>query len=269
MSNPAQRGGLLAALSHRAVLRAAAVAARAVSIGVPADPDALTALLYGANSIPCGRRAEADFDPRRIDSLLTRSTAELAGYRRHRGGYWQAWLNDTARTPQHPEPAHAHKVYVSPPPADLVPAVAAVARVALCHGAHSFKVGGTASGIHRPDKIVLYFDCPDVAESAARDLAARLVGLPVHGVPFTGQIGETGLVSRGFDQSGQSWRLLVCRLLGSAVARQAGRGHCGGSRNRPEAVTIAERSLTDAQAAGLDTRAFGPCELTESEVLVP
>jgi hypothetical protein len=269
MGTPPRPGRLLAVLSHRAVLRAAAVAAGVAARGGTADADALTAMLYTAGSIPCGGRAGLDHDERRIDAVLTRGTAGLTGFRRHRGDYWQAWVTENDRAPGDSATSHAHKVYVSPLPDHLAAAVQAVARAAADGGAHSFKVGGTASGIHRPDKIVLYFDTAVDADAAAHRLAVQLSGLPAHGVPFTGQLGETGMVSRGFDQSGLSWRLLVCRLLGSALARHVDRTEGGDGPGSADAATLAARCLADAGAAGLDTRTFGPSALAERAVLVP
>ena len=89
----------------------------------------------------------------------------------------------------------------------------------------SFKVGRGIHGLLRPDKMIAYFD--DVAR--LRDVAAALThalsGWPVHGVPFTTDLGGDGLVSWAVDPqggaTGESWRAWLTARLAAAVAATA------------------------------------------------
>lgn len=246
MNTPVRAAGLLSTLSHRAVGRVAAAAAHV-------DAERLSRMLYAANGILAGARIRRDLDARWIEGLLLAATAPVDAFVHQRTAHWQVWTcRDLA--PERAAEARnlfVHKVYVSPRAAELADVAAITARSAALHGAASFKIGGDVDGILRADKIVVYFDNAPAADAAAEQLDVALIGCAPQGVPFTGQVGDTGLVSRGQDQAGVSWRMLVCDLLGHALHACAG----------PEPSIVARQALQWAALAGLDTRTFWPGEL--------
>ncbi len=246
MNEPVRAAGLLSTLSHRAVGRVAAAAGHV-------DAQRLSGMLYAANAIRAGARIRRDLDARWIERLLLDATTPVEQFVHQRTAHWQVWTGrdlDPGRAAE-ARNLFVHKVYVSPRHTELAAVAAITAQLAAAHGAASFKIGGDADGILRADKIVVYFDNAAAADAAAARLDAALTGHTAQGIPFTGQVGDTGLVSRGQDQAGVSWRMLVCDLLGHALHACAG----------PETATVARNALQWAELAGLDTRTFWPSEL--------
>jgi len=145
---------------------------------------------------------------------------------------WRTFvLRDPGRGPQN----LGFKLYVSPQCEHLADAVRATASVLGRRRAARFKVGRDLAGIVRPDKLVAYFSQLEELTETADELLVRLRGMPVHGVPFTSEIGGSGLLSWGMDpprelqvldwQTLTSWRVwLVGRL---AVALLAARAYAG------------------------------------------
>ncbi len=139
---------------------------------------------------------------------------------------WRSRIRSAAMT----DGAVAYKLYVSPMPDDVFPAVRALAKAAANHGAHHFKAGQDASGLLRPDKMVAYFGRRHQVDAAAAEIASELAGCRVHGVPFSAEVAGDGLVSWGIDppshawHRGESWRLWLAKRLAAALidARRAG-----------------------------------------------
>jgi hypothetical protein len=139
---------------------------------------------------------------------------------------WFEWRSRSNR-PADNERRHGYKLYVSPQPEALPAAFSAVAEVLQDSSAHFFKVGRSATGLLRPDKLVVYFRDFEPLEQAARELAIRLSGCAAHGVPFTASLGDDGLLSWGVDplpekgalswRGPESWRLWVTNRLASAL----------------------------------------------------
>jgi hypothetical protein len=236
-------GDRLALLSHRALLRAAAVA----GCGAPAP--ALQALLYRAGSVALGPRQRRTHDERWLAFLTEDSARGVpgldAGWASHRSPHWRAWSRaDADRS------GLCHKTYVSPLPHAFAAALPVVLRVAVELGVPSLKVGCTPEGVLRPDKIVLYAGSPAAADALARVLTVRLAGLPAQGVPFSAQVDGAGLVSRGTDPPGTSWRAHVTALAADALHELAVPG--GRAADLVEAV----RDVLAGQ--GLDGRSWQP-----------
>jgi hypothetical protein len=126
------------------------------------------------------------------------------------------------------------KLYVSPLPDSLPAAFAAAVDAAGAAGADALKVGNDALSLLRPDKLVLYFRDFEGVQTAADRLATELDGCRGHGVPFTAELADDGLVSWGVDppraehrlpwQERESWRLWLTNRLALAllVARRDG-----------------------------------------------
>ena len=116
----------------------------------------------------------------------------------------------------------------------------------------SWKVGADAAGLHRADKIVLYLPSASCADAVATALAEALDGFDAQGVPFTGQVGATGIVSRGQDRDRESWRAVLCRAVAGALHHQ--RAELGPGAP-PDAVADA---ALDALAGAYDVETWRP-----------
>ena len=118
------------------------------------------------------------------------------------------------------------KLYVSPHPLQLAEAVVASLDAAAGLPVVSLKYGGDAYEILRPDKLVVHLASVDAVPLLADRLLRLLGGCPVHGVPFTAELGGDGLISWGCDppagssdaRIGPSWRTWVTRLLAEGLA---------------------------------------------------
>jgi hypothetical protein len=199
------------------------------------SPAQLADRLYRYGQKPMSRGLRRLFpDGESVTSLLGpgppgwKETGDGPGLR-----FWRSWTRDgvAARTP------NACKLYVSPEPA-LLPTVfrAVIACLTTARGVRSFKVGRDLAGIARPDKLVVYFDRLEDLQATSAVLAARLVGVAAHGVPFTAEIALGGLLSWGRDPppdprspgARSSWRLWVVeRLAEYLVAARTDRGSGG------------------------------------------
>jgi len=202
MSQPS--GERLARMTRTVVVRAAALAGRV-------GPDELAAVLYRSGGTAVDPRQDPRL-PRYLTDRADRSSPALAPYERSRTEHWNAWT-----APGADASALVHKVYVSPTVAGLPTALPVVFATAAALGVPSWKVGADAAGLHRADKIVLYLPSAGRADAAAQALAGVLDGLDPQGVPFTGQVGATGIVSRGRDHGRESWRAVLCRAVAGAL----------------------------------------------------
>jgi hypothetical protein len=139
------------------------------------------------------------------------------------------WLQFQSRhrRPARTRGGYSHKLYVTPVCEQLPEVFPAVLEVLSRSAADQFKIGRDAGGLLRPDKIVAYFGSLEGVEQAASRLAEGLAGCPAQGVPFTAQMTEDGLISRGIDpppdnalpgwMERESWRLWVTNRLATAI----------------------------------------------------
>ena len=141
---------------------------------------------------------------------------------------WRARQQATVRAPE-----GTYKLYVSPDRSATGIAFQETANVMARHHCSVFKVGCSAYGLLRPDKIVAYFPSRDLVEEASRELAARLQGCPVQGVPFSAQLTPDGLLSWGLDppdhlrggsESLGSWRRWITQRLAQLLLQSRGAG---------------------------------------------
>ncbi len=127
-----------------------------------------------------------------------------------------------------------YKLYVSPACEFLREVFGTTLSVFMTVQPTRFKVGLDVYGMLRPDKLVAYFGTFEQLQAAADLLANKLKGCPAHGVPFTAEIADDGLLSWGMDpprdqqilswQERESWRLwltnrLAVALLGAKTAQ--------------------------------------------------
>jgi hypothetical protein len=272
-------GGRVAELS-RAALRYGQELARTLP---EADPLRLSHRLYGYHCLPLTprwRRALpgsaavrrqlgiATGGPWR--RLLDRHWRELAAAE---GETWLHW-RPVAVPEAGPVDAATWKLYVSLAPEALPEGFGAVLDGLAAVGPPGFKVGGTAGGLLRPDKIVAYFDGFERLAEAASALAERLAGAAAHGVPFTSEIACGGLLSWGVDpppgaglgppwgdgRDGRtSWRLWLtdrlARALISGVSAVAGAAAEAGAEEKMEPWRFAVERL---RLEGIDTDSWTP-----------
>lgn len=224
--------GLVGRLSQDALLHVEA-------LGLD-DPNEIAGRLYGYGRRPVspawdGRlpdgAAVLEFVGAGADGPLARQLE--AGWERGAAGRSPGWIAWNPRGAQPRANGHAtYKLYVSPVPEQLPQAFAALVDVLARRGHRPFKVGDSAAGVLRPDKLVAYFGDVEDLQAAAAELAERLHGLEPHGVPFSADAGGDGLLSWGMDppaaeravawQEPESWRLWLAKRLGAALvaARQ-------------------------------------------------
>jgi hypothetical protein len=153
-----------------------------------------------------------------------------------------------------------YKLYVSPRCEALREALLATVDAATTLDAPRFKVGKDVYGLLRPDKIVVYFDRFEEVKEAADRLRDRLDGCPAHGVPFTAELGDDGLLSWGTDpprdlqalewQERESWRLWLTNRLATALlaAKSA----------RSPTVEPWQFALERVRLEGVDTQTWTP-----------
>jgi hypothetical protein len=169
---------------------------------------------------------------------------------------WLIWHSKAE--PRESREGPQHKLYISPEPGYLREAWQAALPVLGAFGAHTFKTGADLYGILRPDKFVAYFSSRERMHEAAKHIAAKLCGIPAQGVPFTGSLDGSGLVSWGMDPphhaaifpwSGRSWRCwLVDRLAAALVT----------AGNDSESVAAWEFALDRLSLDGVDTSSWEP-----------
>lgn len=238
--------GRLAQLSLRGLQHAQALVSQSV--------DVTTARLYAWNRLPSSAWRQLAAEP----ALLATRAASAAG---------QNWIQVVPGPPAAPwciwrprsdpvEPAgRCWKVYVSPHPFHLAEAVAASMTASVGLPVVSLKYGADAHGMLRPDKLVVHLATLEAVYLLASRLLRSLDGCPVHGVPYTAELGGDGLISWGCDppasssaaRIGPSWRAWVTRMLAEGLA--------GESCRRAEPW---ERSLHEIARAGVDTVTWAP-----------
>lgn len=136
---------------------------------------------------------------------------------------WLIWFN---RLRSKPEIEAQCKLYVSPAITAMPEVFPIVLELASTQVGH-FKIGSDASGLLRPDKMVLYFPNQERLLAVASELTSLLKGKAPHGVPFSAEITSDGLLSWGMDppqtqrilawQEPESWRLWIVRRLAAAM----------------------------------------------------
>ena len=244
MPNPA--GERLARLSRVATIRAAALTGR---LGPePQGSSDLAALLYRAGGCAPSRGIDARWPQLVLRRAERPVRAALSGHTRSATAAWMSWTRTDADPSQ-----LVHKIYVSPGLAAMAEALTTTFAVAIDLGVPAWKVGADVAGLHRADKIVLYLPTGEAADRAASALAEVLNHIGPQGVPFTGQVGATGIVSRGIDHDGTSWRALVCRSLADALV--AARAVAGPTAPPTDVADLAYERLADL---GFDVTTWRP-----------
>ncbi len=145
---------------------------------------------------------------------------------------WFLWKSRHVRWSRR-EDETVYKLYLSPLCDGLRDAFSVCLEVLTDCGVPRFKVGNSASGLLRPDKIVVYLRSEAQLHEVGQRLTEALDGIPAHGVPFTAPLTDDGLLSWGLDppltertfswQERESWRLWLTNRLATYLlaAREA------------------------------------------------
>ena len=173
------------------------------------------------------------------------------------------WLMWTRRDLPRRRPVELpYKLYVSPAVEALPDVLPMLVDALTGAGARRFKVGPDASGLLRPDKIVVYMaDAPEL-ERIARALEVALDGVSPHGVPFTAELAGDGLLSWGGDPTAddapvggglESWRVSVSRRLAEYLTA---------AQTAPlRRIRPADFALARLAIDGVDVHSFAPAGL--------
>jgi len=228
------------------------------------DVNSLTARLYCYYRVPLSRRwARAYPDTAALLPLMPTRTLSRHwfGPVTDESGEWISWARRDERLASR-SADFPYKLYVSPDIEALPGVLSPLIDTLTDAGAARFKIGADATGLLRPDKIVVYLGNAEELAAVAGAVGATLAGVAPHGVPFSAELGGEGLLSWGGDPpSGaepvgaarESWRVSVCRRLAeSLVAAQAAPLR----RTRPACFALARLALD-----GVDVRSFAPTTL--------
>lgn len=164
------------------------------------------------------------------------------------------WLVFARRAPNRPAERSPCKLYVSPRSAALPTVFIRLTDALFAAGAEQFKVGVGTAGLLRPDKIVAYFGTRDDLVAAVAPVRRALAGVPTHGVPFSAELADAGLLSWGMDPRGAStawgasWRQWITTVLASAMIGEA--SSCADER--------CTRALARLRLEGVDPATFSP-----------
>jgi hypothetical protein len=230
------------------------------------DPQTLAMALYRYNHLPISPFWKNRFaTSERIlahvgaDRGTLRAALERDWALSHDANGWLSWISAIAPARHHRDAA-TYKLYVSPRPARIRDALEALVRVLTAIPA-SFKLGNSAAGLLRPDKLVAYFGTREDLDEAASMMQRELEGCEAQGVPFTAILDESGLLSWGVDPPKSetvlrrlqrtSWRLWVVQRLGGAMA-------VAKAARTKAAVEPWRFGVARIQRMGIDTATWSP-----------
>jgi hypothetical protein len=153
------------------------------------------------------------------------------------------------------------KLYVSPKIEFIREAFHAALDAFTRSPTRRFKIANDAPGMLRPDKFVACFDSFEDLQTAADMVKSAVNGCPAHGVPFTAELCQDGLLSWGMDppaerglgsKGGESWRLWVINQLATALI----------AAGRVDMADLApwQFALKRLQLAGVDIHSWAPAQ---------
>jgi len=153
---------------------------------------------------------------------------------------WALWTRPEEDSRQQ---SISHKLYVSPLLEQIRPAFHAVLPIITDSQAIGFKIGAELAYLTRPDKLVIYFDSREEMTRVGVFLQEQLAEFPAHGVPFTCQIDESGLLSWGMDPPDggntlRSWRLWLAQRLARAMIEAPPEDRVAAALERAESLGV-------------------------------
>lgn len=230
------------------------------------DPRTLTMALYLYNRIPISPFWKTRFA--NGDAVLAHVGADRGSLRALLEREWVAgsstvgWLHWSSRaSTRRAADDVTYKLYISPRPERIRDAFEVVVRVLSGFPGTPFKIGDGAAGLLRPDKLVAYFRTRELLDEAAAALHRELAGCDAHGVPFTADLDDDGLLSWGIDPPDsdrvlrwtgpRSWRLWVAQRLGAALA-------VAKSTSGTDAIEPWRFAIERARRHGIDVETWTP-----------
>ena len=196
-----------------------------------ADPRMLASALYRYNCIPLTPSWRSRFAG--PEAILAHVGAGRGVARKILNRDWsfsgetRGWLAWTPLLASRDASASTYKLYVSPRPERIRDAFEILVRV-LAAAPAPFKLGNSAAGLLRADKLVAYFSTREQLDGVASAMRRELAGCEAQGVPFAAALDESGLLSWGVDppeservlrwQERDSWRFWIAQRLGGAMA---------------------------------------------------
>jgi len=230
------------------------------------DPPTLAVALYLYNRIPMSPFWKARFAG--AEAILAHLGADRGSLRALLEREWSAsrdmegWLCWNAKTALESDGGGVtYKLYISPRPERIREVFDIVVRALAEFPGTPFKIGDSASGLLRPDKLVAYFSARETLDEAADVLRRELAGCDAQGVPFSAGLDESGLLSWGIDPPDEehalrwlgrdSWRSWLARQLGGALA-------IGKSARTATAVEPWRFAIERARRQGIDVETWTP-----------
>lgn len=222
--------GILARLSERAIEYALLLR--------EADSRSLASKLYGFNSLPAFISPENDFDNvEKVEHFLGIGKDDMYSWEVSKNWskheptdsyHWLSWSRKDQKESHNSQAQDTYKIYISPRLASMPEVFIKSVRALSKSKAFSFKTGMDRAGLLRPDKFVVYFYQYDHLMEAAELLRESLQGYQAQGVPFTGALDDTGMLSWGVDPPGQqilsdaeggSWRAKIAEKIAGTISQ--------------------------------------------------
>lgn len=153
---------------------------------------------------------------------------------------WALWTRPEEDSRQQ---SISHKLYVSPLLEQIRPAFHTVLPIITDSQAIGFKIGAELPYLIRPDKLVIYFDSREEMARVGALLRAQLADVAAHGVPFTCQMDESGLLSWGMDppdggNTQRSWRVWLAERLARAMIEAPPEERVAAALKRAESLGV-------------------------------
>ncbi|HEY6136170.1 MAG TPA: hypothetical protein VI670_00230 [Thermoanaerobaculia bacterium] len=230
------------------------------------EPQRLSAALYHYNRIPLTPFWRTRFAT--PEAVLAHVGADRGALRALLERHWhppqggQGWLRWYAKArARRLRGSWIYKLYISPRPERIREVFEAAARVFATFPGTYFKIGDSAIGLLRPDKMVAYFTTRERLVDVADALRRELAGCDAHGVPFSAGFDDSGLLSWGVDPpeteqvlrwlGRDSWRIWLGRHLAAAlsIAKLA---------QTPNAVEPWRFAIERARLLGVDVETWTP-----------
>ena len=170
---------------------------------------------------------------------------------------WEVWERTGAPEPAPGRPTY--KLYLSPEVTGVGDASRALRALPPACAPFALKQGGDLVTLLRSEKVVAYYTGLDELREAADRLATSLRGMRAQGVPFTVELGGSGLLSWGADPGDfaeppgplrqTSWRRWITARLGTALASALSAG---------APVPAWQYALDRVSLDGVDPRSWTP-----------
>ncbi len=223
----------------------------------------LAARIYFYNRIPLSEELKGKFESvvkKAQDLRIPVDTWRRVNSKSKLSG-WAYWQNESSKLNRAKD--WTYKLYLSPKPERFLETLQIAAEVFFHSRTMSFKTGNDVLGILRPDKIVAYYSSEEDLMEAAELLRGKIKGIEPHGIPFTYQLDDCGLLSCGMDppvgmnpikwQETESWRLWVANKLAAGLIQA--------KNERDAELEPWQFALNKVEHEGVDVRTWKPTKM--------